>query len=283
MSMLVTMKSVFELKVEETSDSGLVATMLIDGKPFGDDCVDLAELRKSAIVSGAYDLQTCGCGTPQCAGFWEPIFVQHDGDVIRWEFDGRHHPVPIKDDDDDAKLTVVRYEFDRMQYISEIREKFAWLTKHKDRGSLGPHGFNPGILDERFPDPSLHLMPFSLEARIVVGYTSNFHQPWVWVEGDPDIYPRQLLPTGEMWSMFGHWSLMWDSRHYDLGQCISRKDSSVFVLLDDVTVSECNREVEDLSRAIHNFWGSAVSVFWERIEEISRSSVVRIQVSSFRG
>ena len=125
--------------------------------------------------------------------------------------------------------------------------------------------------------------PFSPGARIVVGYTSNFHQPWVWVEGDPDIYPRQLLPTGEMWSMFGHWSLMWDSRHYDLGQCISRKDSSVFVLLDDVTVSECNREVEDLSRAIHNFWGSAVSVFWERIEEISRSSVVRIQVSSFRG
>lgn len=167
------MTSNFELKIETTSTGGLAATMMIDGKPFGEDCVDLEQLRKSAIVSGAYDIQTCGCGEPACAGFWEPIFVQHEGDLIRWEFDGRYHPIPRKEEEeeDDAKLTVVRYEFNRMQYIKEVQAKFDWLRKHPSRGSLGPHGFNPDILDEGFPDPSLPQLPFPEGATIVVGYT----------------------------------------------------------------------------------------------------------------
>lgn len=63
------MKSIFELKIEEMPDGDLDATIVIDGVPFGSGCIDLGKLRQSALVSGAYDLQTCGCGMPQCAGF----------------------------------------------------------------------------------------------------------------------------------------------------------------------------------------------------------------------
>ncbi|MFZ4538421.1 hypothetical protein [Propionivibrio sp.] len=47
------MKSVFELSITEDSDGSLNATMMVDGKPFGEDCVDLVDLKKSAIISGA--------------------------------------------------------------------------------------------------------------------------------------------------------------------------------------------------------------------------------------
>ena len=45
---LMNMTSNFELKIEITSTGGLAATMMIDGKPFGEDCVDLEQLRKRA-------------------------------------------------------------------------------------------------------------------------------------------------------------------------------------------------------------------------------------------
>jgi hypothetical protein len=249
--------------------------MLIDDIPFGEACVDLVDLRKSAIISGAYDLQTCGCGTPQCAGFWDPIFVRHEGDVIRWEFDGLYHPTPPKDGDTPSEMTVVRYEFDRMQYINEIREKFEWLRIQPNRDSLGPHGFKADVLDEDFPDPAMPQLPFPKGATIVVGYTSEYHQPWVWVDGNTDIYPRQLMPTGFMWSVFGCWSLMWDSEHYDLGQCLYRRDSSDFALKSDVSVTECNHEANQLAQELQRYWGTSAVVTWDRIDEESRFIAVR--------
>lgn len=162
------MTSIFELKIEEMPSGDPYATIVIDGTPFGNCCIDLDALRKSAIVSGGYDIQTCGCGVPWDANFWEPIFVQHDGDVIRWEYDERYHPVPIEEalfpleeEDEHTKLTIGRYEFDRLQYITEIRQKFAWLRTHPGRSELGPYGFDSVILDKEFPDTSLPPRPFS--------------------------------------------------------------------------------------------------------------------------
>jgi hypothetical protein len=275
------MTSIFELKVESPAEGGLVTTLLIDGKPFGEDCVDLGQLRKSAIVSGAYDIQTCGCGEPACAGFWEPIFVQHESDLIRWEFDGHYHPIPSKDDDgDDAKVIVIRYEFDRMQYIEEVRSKFAWLRDHPRRNSLGPYGFNSSILDEEFPDPMVPQLPFLAGSTIIVGYTKEFHQPWIWVEGCPDIYPRQLLPTGVMWAMFGEWSLMWGSQHFDFGQCIYMKDSSAFALSKDVSVCRCNQAVGQLVLELQQYWGASAKVVWDWVDEHSGSALSRHAASS---
>lgn len=278
------MKSIFELKIEEMPDGDLDATIVIDGVPFGSDCIDLGELRQSALVSGAYDLQTCGCGMPQCAGFWEPIFVQHDGDAIRWEFDNRYHPVPIKEEEEGGTEQVIgRYEFDRHQYIKEIHEKFAWLSAQPNRSSVGPYGLNPDILDAAFPDPSLPSRPFAEGARLVVGYMTNFHQPWVWIDNDPDVLPRQLLPTGAMWSQFGDWSLMWGSQHYDLGPCMYRRDAGNFNLLSTVTIAECNQAVQTLSHAVQQFWGPSANVFWDRMEDGAQPRVVRAPISAMGG
>jgi len=271
------MTSTFEIKVETIPSGELVVTMIIDGKPFGDDCVDLGQLRKSAIISGAYDLQTCGCGEPGCAGFFEPIFVQHEGNVIRWEFDSHYHPVPRKDENEDDALTVVRYEFNRTQYITEVQEKFEWLRRQPNRNKLGPYGFDAAILEESFPDPDLPQCPVPEGAKVVVGYTNEFHQPWVWVEDFPDIYPRQLLPTGAMWSSFGAWSLMWDSLHFEYGQCIYRKDSAAYALREDVTVSECNRKAEEIASEIQRYWGGSINVAWDKVEEESRINFSRLQ------
>lgn len=258
------MKSVFELSLTEKTGGNLVAAIKIDGVPFGDSCIDLVDLKNSAIISGAYDIQTCGCGTPQCAGFWEPIFVQHEEDIVRWEFDSLYHPSVV--DDESIEMSVVRYEFDRTQYINEIQSKFSWLKVHPNRNSLGPHGFNPNFLDEDFPDTSVRQTPFTSGATIVFGYTKEYHQPWVWVEENSKLYPRQLLPAGSMWAKFGCWSLMWDSQHFDLGQSIYRKDSANYVLRSDVTIDECNQEIESLAREVQLYWGATAGVLWEKLD-----------------
>jgi hypothetical protein len=274
------MTSTFLLKIETAADGALSASMMIDGKPFGEDWVGLSNLLKSAIISGAYDLQTCGCGTPECAGFWEPIFVQHQGDIVRWEFDSRYHPIPKRDKNESSERSVIRYEFDRMQYITEIREKIEWLKIQPNRDSLGPYGFDASTLDEVFPDPSLPQLPFPDGAIIVVGYTSEYHQPWIWVDGYSDIYPRQLLPTGAMWASFGRWSLMWDSQHFDLGECVYREDSTDFALRSDVSADECNYEVEQLVHSLNQYWGAPATIVWDRIDEVSRSTVLRCEAGS---
>ena len=263
------MTSKFELCVNEDNEKSLSISMLIDGVPFGEAFVDLVDLRRSALASGAYDLQTCGCGTPQCAGFWEPIFVQHEGDVVRWEFDARYHP--FVRDEDGLEFSVTRYEFDRNQYVTEIREKFNWLRSHPRRDSIGPERFSATIFDDEFPELSFPQFPFNEGAKIVVGYFGEYQQPWVWVEDNPDIYPRQLIPTGSMWAKFGYWSLMLDSKLYHLGPAIYRKDSEKFQLRNDVSIPECNEEVERLAEDIQRFWGDSVRVLWDKtVESTSR-------------
>ena len=270
---LTEMTSILELKISEQPGGHLSAAIIIDGIRFGEDCIDLSDLKRSAIASGAYDLQTCGCGTPQCAGFWEPIFVQHDSEIVRWEFDSRYHP--IVQEDDGIKFSLGCYEFSRMQYIKEIQRKFEWLRGHPNRDSLGPHGFDAAIFDEEFPDTSILQLPFESGSTIVVGYLGEYRQPWIWVEENSDLYPRQLLPTGSMWAKFGYWSLMWNSELYDLGQCAYKKDSLPFQLRSDVTVLECNQEVDALAREVKLYWGDPVKVIYEKIQELAHESFKR--------
>lgn len=272
------MTSKFELAVEENPGKSLSIKMLIDGVPFGNAFVDLVELKESALASGAYDLQTCGCGTPQCANFWEPIFVQHSGDVVRWEFDARYHPIAM-DDAEKLEFSMTRYEFDRKQYTTEIREKFSWLRSHPRRDSIGPHGFKATIFDEEFPEPLSPQIPFNNGDTIVVGYIGEYQQPWVWIEEKPDVYPRQLLPTGSMWAKYGYWSLMWDNQLYDLGPCAYRKEGA-FQLRSDVSVSECNQEVESLARDIQGFWRDVVRVQWDKTMDSSPQSFIRCDLAA---
>ena len=267
------MISKFELVVEEIPGGDLTATMMIDGKSFGEDYVDLIELKKSALGSGAYDLQTCGCGEPGCAGFFEPIFVEHLGDIVRWEFDGRYHP--IAKNEIAPELTVTSYEFDRKQYMTEIQEKFRWLRSHPRRNSIGPYGFDSSIFDAEFPFYSEPHLPFERGAEIIVGYIGDYQQPWVWIENNLDVYPRQLIPNEAMWSRFGYWSSMWDSENYDLGQCVWRKDDINFQLNDELTMSECNDKAESLASDLQHYWGSVVTVVWDKLMETTPLTFVR--------
>lgn len=270
------MISRFELAVEELPGGDLTVTMLIDGKAFGEDCVDLVDLKRSSLSSGAYDLQTCGCGTPECAGFWEPIFVEHLGDIVRWEFDARYHPIVI--DEDEAELTVTRYEFNRKQYITEIREKFKWLRNHPRKESLGPYGFDPAIFDDEFPYSSDPQLPFEKGAKIVVGYVGDLQQPWISVENNLDVYPKQLIPTCAMWARFGCWSRMWGSDNDGLR--VYRKDSDRFQLSKEVTASECNQEIESLAWEIQGYWGGVVHVEWDKVMETSPRTFVRSELAA---
>lgn len=264
------MTSLLKLIITEDMQGNLDAQVQIDGKPFGNECVDLVELRNSAIGSGGYELLSCSCGIPQCAGFWEPIFVQHDGDYVRWECDARYYPIVQKDEN--AKFSVLRYEFDRMQYINEIRVTFEWLRRHKNRDSLGPHGFDASLFDKPFPDTSTPRLPFPDGATIVVGYAGEYLQPWVWVEGQRDTNPGCLLPGGALWKQFEYWSAMWDSARYS-GICLYRKSGCPFQLSDEISLDECNDEVESLAREIQAFWGSSANVVWE--ERLAASTTRR--------
>jgi hypothetical protein len=238
--------------------------------------VDLAELKKSALVSGAFDLLTCGCGSPECAGFWEPIFVQHSNDIVWWEFDSRYHPIVQKGDD--LEFSVTRYEFDRKQYVTEIREKFIWLRSHPRKHSIGPHGFNTEIIDNEFPESLSVQLPFNKGETIVVGYFGEYQQPWIWIDEKPDAHPRQLIPTGGMWANFGNWSLMWDSDN-SFGKCEYRKEGA-FQLRVDVSILECNEDVESLAREIQAFWGDEVLVRWEKVSETTPRSHVRCYIAA---
>jgi len=267
------MSSKFELRIDNETSGEVSVSIWIDGVPFGDDCVDLYELKRSALGSGAYDLQTCGCGVPQCAGFWEPIFVQHDGEIVRWEFDARYHPT-VQEDTENLEISVTHYEFDRKQYITEIREKFISLRSHPRKNSIGPHGFDASIFDEEIPVLLSQQLPFKAGAVIVVGYMGDYQQPWVWVENEPSAYPQRLLPSGLLWAEFGCWSLMWESKHFDLGQCIHRKDG-VFELKSDVSVAESNQEVEELAQDLQKYWGDVVQVQWDETIEKSPHIFIR--------
>jgi hypothetical protein len=118
------MDSVIELKNEAFPNGANRVRIWIDGVQFGKALIDVKALQKSAITPGEYDIQTCGCGEPGCAGFWEPIVVKHDGEVIAWEFDIRFHPIPpVSEEEEDAmEPCFVRYQFNRAQYLSEVRK-----------------------------------------------------------------------------------------------------------------------------------------------------------------
>jgi hypothetical protein len=272
------MISKFELVVEEIPGGDLTATMMIDGKYFGEDYVDLIELKKSALGSGAYDLQTCGCGEPGCAGFFEPIFVEHLGDIVRWEFDGRYHPIAKNENAPESSVTS--YEFDRKQYMTEIQEKFSWLRSHPRRNSIGPYGFDSSIFDAEFPFYSEPQLPFERGAEIIVGYIGDYQQPWVWIENNLDVYPSQLMVNGAMWSRFGCWSSMCGSGSNGLSRCVWSKDDTNFQLENEVKISKCNHGAESLAKDLQNYWGSDVTVLWEKAMETTQLTFVRCQLDT---
>lgn len=259
-------ESTFSLEIIEEADGSLSLDVVIDGVCFGEDIIDLKELKKSAICSGAYELQTCGCGIAGCAGFFEPIFVQHTANYIIWEFDSNYHPIP-KRKDDISKEDIKTLKFNRNQYISQIKQKFEFIRNHKKRKKVEPYfNFDNKIFDESFPDLSKLHTPFEKGAILVIGYTEDFKQPFVWVENQSKLYLYQLIPKVDIWSMYRDWTSLFEEVWHK-NDIENDTESVVYQLRKNVSVEECNHKIQALANELHHFWGSSVCVVCEKLPD----------------
>lgn len=171
-----------------------------------------------------------------------------------WEFDARNHPIPKKNDN--AKFSITRYQFDREQYITEIKNKFNWLKNHPRKSSLDSYVymFDSAIFDIEIFYHSKSQPPFEKEAKIVVGYTDKFRQAWIWIETDDYVsFPVQrFFPNCEMWAKFSDWTSIWNKER----ECAYPNKKTVLV---------SNQKAEDLAKAIQKYWGDVANVSWEEI------------------
>jgi hypothetical protein len=238
----------------------------------------LKALKSSAICSGAYELQTCGCGVAGCAGFHKPIFVQHTANYIIWEFDSNYHPIP-KRKEDISKKDIKILKFNRNQYISEIKRKFELVRNHPKRKTVEPYfSFDNKIFDESFPDLSKLHTPFEKGAVLVIGYTEDFRQPFIWVENQYKLYLYQLIPMFEIWSIYEDWTSLFEEVWY---QCEVESDMErvKHQLREDVSVKECNQKIEILANKLQHFWESSVCVVWEKLLDNLSSKTVNDNVT----
>ena len=69
-------------------DAVVLHTLLtVDGHRLDDeetDMLHLDELVGSIYGYGYFEIYTCGCGFAGCAGIWEDILVDQDGDTVLW-------------------------------------------------------------------------------------------------------------------------------------------------------------------------------------------------------
>ena len=64
---------------------GDLAVIINGEKPCSEsDIVDVEALQESMEREGDYFIFTCNCGIPECSGWYKPIEVRHQGDLIVW-------------------------------------------------------------------------------------------------------------------------------------------------------------------------------------------------------
>lgn len=88
----------------------------------GNACLDLQEFADCLESEGVYEILTCSCGVPECAGRWRGTAVWHRGDDIVWY-------------DLDRKSWV---RFRRAQLVAEIDKLKSRLPFHALLGGEGP-------------------------------------------------------------------------------------------------------------------------------------------------
>lgn len=117
--------------------------------------VDLRELVASMEKSGQYDILTCSCGEPGCAGIWEGVVVIHWPEAIRWLIP---EPIvkPLEPDDEEEKR-IFRFKercFRKPDYCAAITSALAeaksLILRDVDSAETVPHGFSvQELLDMR--------------------------------------------------------------------------------------------------------------------------------------
>lgn len=252
-----TKRAIIRLKFFHSIEYVLQASIFINEKRFGAVQIDLNALLASAHYSGAFDIQTCGCGEPSCAGIDQPIFVWHDEQTVTWEFDPQFHPVALKDNTKQPETRTII--FDQLQYVGAINDGISRLMEHPGRDEIGPYGFDASTLEAKFEDfgsPGLH---FPKGTEITVGYTEQFGQPWIWCSKNADFRAkRMVLAKHRLWQMFEFWSAMFESDS-SFGKCLYKLEGR-FALVDGVTAAEANQLARLLGAEIQKVWGDVISV-----------------------
>lgn len=247
------MFSRLRIAISEPGSDNFDVNLLVDDNRFGEGvCIDPAQLRDSALGSGSFSLLTCGCGIPECAGIFEPVFVAHRADTVIWECSDEFYP--SVNESEPTQSRTLRYIFSRAQYVDAVRDMFQRLRFHPDaRGTKSwYHDFDPSVFDESFPAAVEPQTPFPQGSTLLVGQIGRYRQPWVWVEEFEDVGPSYLLPTRRMSLRFGRWSSMFDSRMGTPRECLNPEAAQV--------------EGAALARELESFWCTKI-----RLESVSRS------------
>jgi len=117
--------------------------------------VDLRNLVATLKGSGEYEIVTCSCGEPGCAGIWQGIIVFHYYDLIRWLI-----PVPISkpfepDENEQERIITFKDRYFRKEDYSRvissaIAEAKRLALQNADSIRAAPHGFSvQDLLDMR--------------------------------------------------------------------------------------------------------------------------------------
>jgi len=124
-------------------DAVILHTLLtVDGRRLCEeetDTLHLDELVGSIYGYGYFEIYTCGCGFAGCAGIWEDILVDQDGDTVLWTV-----PQPLQPQEDD-QTEYKHFVFDRQQYKQAIQRGLEGARKlvnsHPGKISIGPSDF----------------------------------------------------------------------------------------------------------------------------------------------
>jgi len=100
---------VLELRLSGVGEGKYNVEGLVDGQPLirrEDEEIDVPfGLLPSIDHDGDYFMATCECGDPGCAGYFDPVLVTHEGELIHWT----------------CEPLGWRFTFEREPYSAEVR------------------------------------------------------------------------------------------------------------------------------------------------------------------
>jgi len=140
----LSLRFLFDSVEGNEEEGGVMHTLLtVDGQHLDDDegtdMLHLDELVGSIYGYGSFEIYTCGCGIAQCAGIWEDIWVDQQGDSVLWTI-----PQPLRQGTD-GQTTYRHFVFDRERYRQAIQtgldEAIKLANDHPGKISIGPSGF----------------------------------------------------------------------------------------------------------------------------------------------
>lgn len=263
-----------ELRFFYDGPSGIGFNLMVDSVRFGEANVDFEALLKSCHQPGGYFILTCGFDcVPECAGFWDPIFVSHKDGVVRWEFETRYYPTPSQTENPDSK--IVRLEFPLYAYVNEIVSKLRKWHTDAAFSSLGNFHFSPADFEvSAWPPPTDPRGGLNIH----FGYQGELRNPW-WIT-EPEIACRMpdMLPNCELYRLFNDWACLFED-DFLLDESGEYVDSLPMKIKPGVLPEDCNRAALAIATQLAEELNGRSKVSWERILFASPWETERVAVN----